>query len=190
MVKPYQMIEVLFQQRMADWWESVISFIPELAALAQTPQPLQYHGEGNVAAHTQMAVEACPPGSDPDLVWAALLHDVGKAAVTKFDGYRITAHGHDIVGAETAAKILQRLQMPVKRQARIVWAIRHHTFHLSWNLKAPGQASRRQKKMLADDRFPLLLELLRVDTEASLGNPGGMEAYALYKQLREIVVGG
>jgi putative nucleotidyltransferase with HDIG domain len=189
MVKPYQKIEVLLQQRMADWWESVISFIPELASLAQTPQPPQYHGEGDVAVHTQMVVEACPPGSDPDLVWAALLHDIGKAAVTKLDGDRITAHGHDIAGAETAAEILQRLQMPVDRQARIVWAIRHHTFHLSWNLKAPWQASRRQKKMLADERFPLLLELLRVDSEASLGNPRGMEAYALYKQLREIVAG-
>jgi putative nucleotidyltransferase with HDIG domain len=186
MVKPYQKIEVLLKQRMADWWESVIRFIPELAGLAQTPQPPQYHGEGDAAVHTQMAVEACPAGGDPDLVWAALLHDVGKAAVTKLDGDRITAHGHDIVGAETAAKILQRLQMPVERQTRILWAIRHHTFHLSWNLNAPGRASRRQKKMLADERFPLLLELLRVDSEVSLGNPRGMEAYALYKQLREM----
>jgi len=186
MMKPYQKIEVLLRQRMTDWWQSVISFIPELADLAQTLQPPQYHGEGDVAVHTQMAVEACPPGGDPDLVWAALLHDAGKAAVTKLDGDRITAYGHDIVGAETAAKILQRLQMPVERQARIVWAIRHHTFHLSWNLQDPGRASRRQKEMAADDRFPLLLELLRVDSKASLGNLRGMEAYVLYKQLREM----
>jgi len=187
MVKAYQKIEELLKQRMLGWWESILEFIPELADLAQTPQPPQYHAEGNVAAHTQMAVAACPPGADPDLLWAALLHDVGKPAATKIDGNKITAHGHDIVGAEMAEKILQRLQMPVDRLTRITWAVRHHTFHLSWNLDAAGQASRRQKRLVADDRFPLLLELLRVDSQASLGNPRSMKAYALYKQLSEIV---
>jgi putative nucleotidyltransferase with HDIG domain len=188
MVKPYQMIEEQLKRRIPGWWESMMRFIPELEELAQTPQPPQYHVEGDVAAHTRMAVEACPPDGVPDLLWAALLHDVGKAAVTKLDGDRITAHGHDIVSAEMAEKVLQRLQMPVAMQARIIWAIRHHTFHLSWNLNDPGQASRRQKKMVADDRFPLLLELLRVDSEASPGNPRGMKAYALYKRLREKVL--
>ena len=67
---------------------------------------------------------------------------------------------------------------------------RHHTFHLSWNLNAAGQATRRQKRFVADDRFSLLLELLRVDSQASLGNPRGMKAYELYKQLRKIVMSG
>jgi hypothetical protein len=44
--------------------------------------------------------------------------------------------------------------------------------------------------LVTDDRFPLLLELLRVDSEASLENPRGMKAYALYKQLRKIVMAG
>ncbi len=87
-------------------------------------------------------------------------------------------------------KPYQKIEEKLKQRTRIVWAIRHHTFHLSWNLNAPWQASRRQKKLVADDRFPLLLELLRVDSEASLGNPRKMKAYALYKQLREIVAGG
>jgi hypothetical protein len=44
--------------------------------------------------HTQLALEACPPEGDPDLFWAALLHDVGKAAVTKLDGDRIIPQNH------------------------------------------------------------------------------------------------
>ena len=186
-MKPYQKVEIKLKQRLPGWWDGIIKLIPELKDLEQTPQPPQYHAEGVVAVHTQMAVEACPVDGDPDLVWAALLHDVGKAAVTKLDGDRITARGHDIAGAELAQTILQRLQMPVERQTRIVWAVRHHTFHLSWNLNAPEQASRRQKRFVADDRFPLLLELLRVDSEASLGNPRGMRAYDLYRRLRATI---
>ncbi|MBT8364360.1 MAG: HD domain-containing protein [Deltaproteobacteria bacterium] len=186
-MKPYQKVEKILRPRLPDWWDGIIQLIPELEDLKQTPQPPQYHAEGDVAAHTQLAVEACPPDGDPDLLWAALLHDVGKAAVTKLDGDRITAHGHDIAGAELAQTILDRLQMPAKRLEKIVWAVRHHTFHLSWNLNAPGQATRRQKRLVADQRFPLLLELLRVDSLASLGNPRGMRAYDLYKRLRATI---
>ncbi len=186
-VNRYQKIEEELRHRNAGWWDRIVKTIPELAALSNTAQSNQYHGEGDVAVHTRLAVEACTNVCEPDLLWAALLHDVGKSAVTKLDGDRITAHGHDIVGAELAEKILQRLQMPSKRLGKIVWAVRHHTFHLSWNLNAAGQATRRQKRFVADQRFPLLLELLRVDSQASLGNPRGMKAYALYKQLRESI---
>jgi putative nucleotidyltransferase with HDIG domain len=186
-MKPYQEIEKILSGRCPDWWERIINLIPELGDLEQVPQPPQYHAEGDVAEHTRLAVEACSPADDPDLVWAALLHDVGKAFVTKLDGNRITAHGHDVVGAEMALSILDRLQMPAQRRDKIVWAVRHHTFHLSWNLNAPGQASKRQKRFVAGERFPYLLELLRVDSEASLGNPRGLEAYELYRCLRESI---
>jgi putative nucleotidyltransferase with HDIG domain len=187
MVKPYQKIEKILQQRLPGWWECIVEWIPELEDLAHTPQPPRYHAEGDVAVHTQMAVAACPADGDPDLFWAALLHDVGKAAVTKLDGDQITAYGHAIVGAGLAEKILQRLQMPAQRLEKIVWAVRHHTFHLSWNLATAGQASRRQKRFVADARFPLLLELLRVDSQASLGNPRGMKSYDLYQRLRQSI---
>jgi len=68
----------------------------------------------------------------------------------------------------SAEKILRRLQIPAQRLEKIVWAVRHHTFHLSWNLTTAGQATKRQKRFAADARFPLLLKLLRVDSQASL----------------------
>lgn len=161
----------------------MVEAVPELSHLAGTPQPERYHGEGDVAEHTKLAVEACGFDCDPDLLWAALLHDVGKPLVTKDDDDKITAHGHHTVGAEIAEKILRRLQMTPERSARIVWAVQHHTFHLSWNLTAAEHATARHKRFVADPRFPLLLELLRVDSVASVGNPRGMETYELYRRL-------
>jgi len=187
-MKPFESVEAELRERNPGWWERVVEAIPELAELHSTPQPFHYHAEGDVASHTRLAVEACPPGCDPDLLWACLLHDVGKPLTTKDDGVKITAHGHHTVGAEIAARILQKLEMNPQRRDRIVWAIRHHTFHLSWNLATPGQATRRHKRFIADPRFPFLLELLRVDSIASRGHPRGMAAYELYYKLRQMVV--
>ena len=188
-MRPFEAVEDELRRRKPGWWERVVEAIPELAELASTPQPFQYHAEGDVASHTKLAVEACPPDCTSDLLWASLLHDVGKPLTTKDDGERITAHGHHAMGAEIAERILGRLQMLPERRELIVWAISHHTFHLSWNLTAPEQASRRHKRFAADRRFPFLLELLRVDSIASRGHPRGMEAYELYCKLREMVVG-
>ena len=187
-MKPVESIEEELRRRDPGWWDRIVQAIPELDTLAGTPQPERYHAEGDVAAHTKLAIEACGPDCDPDLLWAALLHDVGKPLVTKDEDDKITAHGHHAVGAEIAERILERLQMEPERRERIVWAIHHHTFHLSWNLSAPEQASQRHKRLIADQRFPLLLELLRVDSVASLGHPRGMQAYELYSRLRQSVV--
>jgi putative nucleotidyltransferase with HDIG domain len=182
-VKPFEKIELVLKQRSPGWWDRVASFIPELRDLKGTPQPPQHHAEGDASVHTRLAVEAVPEGLDPDVLWATLLHDIGKPATTKGDEGRITAHGHAAVGADMARSILQRLEMGPDRRERIVWAIRHHMFHLSWNLSTPEAASRRQKRFVADPRFPLLLELLRMDSAGSPQNPRRMEAYELYRAL-------
>jgi putative nucleotidyltransferase with HDIG domain len=187
-MKPFESIEAELRERKDCWWDRVVQSIPELAELGGTPQPAQYHAEGDVANHTILAVEACPSDCGSDLLWASLLHDVGKPLTTKDDGERVTAHGHHAVAAEIAERILRRLQLNLERRTLIVWAIRHHTFHLFWNLTAPEQASRRHKRFAADPRFPFLLELLRVDSIASQGHPQQMAAYELYSKLRRMVV--
>ena len=186
-MKPFEEIENELIRQQPGWWEKIVKTIPELAALANTEQPPEYHAEGNVARHTKLAVKACPHGCDPDLLWAALLHDIGKPTVTKDENNKITARGHHTLGAKMAEKILNRLDMPRKRGERIVWAVQNHLFHLSWNLTASEQASRRHKRFIADPRFPLLLELLRVDSAASEGNHRGKEVYNLYRDLFEEV---
>jgi len=186
-VNRYQKIEKELRLVKPGWWERMVGSVPELAALSNTPQPRKYHAEGDVAVHTRLAVEACAADGDPDLLWAALLHDVGKPAATRETSGKITFHSHDAVGAEIAAKILKRLGLPADRRERIVWAVRHHSFHFSWNLKAPEEVSRHQRRFVADPRFPLLLALLRVDAAASSGSSRKMMAYKLYTRLREIV---
>ncbi len=177
-------LEAVLEAREPGWWDRIVEGVPELEALEGVPQPARYHGEGDVATHTRMAVEACPAGSDPDLLWAALLHDLGKPATTRVLDGEIRSRGHAREGATAAAAVLERLGVPRERRERIVWAVRHHTFHLSWGLASPDDASPRQRRFAADPRFPLLLGLLRADSLASLGNPRGLGAHELYTALR------
>lgn len=188
-MKPIEAIEGLMRRRDEGWWSNLCAMIPELNALSGTQQPAEYHAEGDVAVHTRLAITACPSGCDPDLLWVALLHDIGKPATTeqRADG-RITAHGHARLGAEMAEVILARLGMPAERRARIKWVVRHHTFHHSWQLQKPEDLSRKQRRYLEDPKFPLLLEFLRIDSLASHDNPGGLDAYHFYTSLRQRVL--
>jgi poly(A) polymerase len=118
------------------------------------------------------------------------MHDIGKPVVTKVTGSRITSHGHHRVGAEIAAAVLKRLDMPDDRRQRITWAVRHHMFHFFWNLTDPKQASPRHKAFVAGENFPLLLQLLNIDAKASLGGPTKDAAVEFYRKLRASVLTG
>jgi putative nucleotidyltransferase with HDIG domain len=181
-------IENDLRHRAHGWWERLCAIIPELVPMTGTAQPPEYHAEGDVAIHTRLAINACPPECDPDLLWVALLHDIGKPATTKQDDTgRITAYGHAKLGAAMAGNLLARLGMPAERRERILWAIRHHTFHHSWQLKKPEQLSKKQRQYLLDPNFPLLLEFLRIDSLASQGNPDELATYHFYKDLWEAI---
>ena len=180
-------IEQELRDRRQGWWDRLQTAIPELTPLASTQQPPKYHAEGNVAVHTQLAIAACPASCDPDLLWAALLHDIGKPATTKINVKSIKAHGHDKAGALIAEKILTRLGMPNQRKERIVWAVRHHQLHHSWQLKNINNASNKHKKLVAMVDFPFLLELIKVDALASQGHPDGLSTYEFYKRFRQSI---
>ena len=82
------------------------SLLPELAALRGVPQgkPLP----GDALDHSLRTAGRAAGRHDPHLRLAGLLHDLGKAT-TLADGHFI---GHEVVGAELAAAILERLRLP------------------------------------------------------------------------------
>lgn len=47
-----------------------------------------------------------PESSGRTFMWAALLHDIGKATTTKMRKGRLTAYNHDIIGAKMAKDFL------------------------------------------------------------------------------------
>jgi tRNA nucleotidyltransferase (CCA-adding enzyme) len=108
---------------------------PQLAALHGVRQDAEWHPEGDVWVHAGLAAdqaarladEAGLTGTDRlVIVFAALLHDLGKVTHTQHEGGRITSHGHAEAGVEPARAFLASVGCPEGTIARILPLIAEH----------------------------------------------------------------
>ncbi|MBX4259266.1 HDIG domain-containing protein [Clostridium estertheticum] len=82
-----------------------------LRNLVDTPQSPVHHPEGNVWKHTMLVIDNAAKKKEISenpiaFMWAALLHDLGKAPTTKVKKEKITSYGHDKVGANLSREFL------------------------------------------------------------------------------------
>ena len=118
--------------------------------LRQTEQNPRYHAEGNVLNHTllvlsefyEMAGLGIFDEADREvLYWAALLHDIGKPSVTRWDGFTWRAAGHESAGIPIARNILMQHQISPHQRQRILDLVKWHHLPLRLGLKkAPFSA--------------------------------------------------
>ncbi len=143
--------------------------LPEVEALIGVEQPPAFHPEGDVFTHTKLMLDHLgPPPRDPVLVFAVLLHDIGKPATKSWgpgsDGEdRIRFDGHDRVGAEIAEQILRRLRCSNALIDAVTTCVRNHMrfMHVQEMRKA------KLRRWLKEPTFPIELELHRVDCLSS-----------------------
>jgi putative nucleotidyltransferase with HDIG domain len=95
--------------------------LPDIAAQRGVPQN-KIEGE-DLFDHTLRTVDAAPAG-EPVVRLAALLHDIGKPATIDDGPFR----GHDLVGADLARALLERLHLPKAATERVVHLVRNHMF--------------------------------------------------------------
>ena len=144
---------------------------PELAAQRGVPQN-KVDGE-DLWDHTMRSVDAAP-AERPIVRLAALLHDIGKPA-TLADGH---FHHHDVVGAQQAVELLQRLHAPRATIEAVEVLVRHHMF--SVDPDATGAAIRRFIKRVGVDHVDALLQLRRADDIGS-GRPGDSPSLVAFR---------
>jgi hypothetical protein len=102
-------------------YDDLLDMLRALDGIAQDPR---YHPEGDALYHSlQVFSHARRETQDPELLAAALLHDVGKA---------LRAPEHDTDGADLLEGLVSN---------RVVWLVRHHLDLL----RAPGQTRRRYR---------------------------------------------
>jgi poly(A) polymerase len=148
--------------------------LPEIAAMQGVPQPPGFHPEGDVFVHTCLALDrvqlpeerADDPGAERDLLFAVLLHDVAKPPTLTVDpDGRIRFNGHDRLGVDMAAEILQRLRFPRRAIERVGALIQAHIQIAS----APRMRPNRLRRFLGQDDIDLHLALHAADCGASHG---------------------
>jgi tRNA nucleotidyltransferase/poly(A) polymerase len=128
----------------------LVELLPELAPAIGFEQDSRWH-DLTVDEHTFAVVQATADAGRPLRVrLAALLHDLGKPVVAwrgrdgrlHFYG-RDGGPGHEEVGAEIAAALLERLRYPNGLRTRVVEIVRHHMLDVG-----RGDA-KRARKLLA-----------------------------------------
>ncbi len=102
-----------------------------LLDLKQAMQSKQYHPEGNVWNHTMLVVDEAARvrvhSKDPSvLMWAALLHDIGKPSTTQERKGKITSYNHEKVGAELTISFLSSFTDDMEWMSKVANLVRWH----------------------------------------------------------------
>ncbi|MGF1656825.1 MAG: CCA tRNA nucleotidyltransferase [Verrucomicrobiales bacterium] len=146
---------------------SLLSLIlPEVAALKGCEQPPEFHPEGDVFVHTRLMLSLLAEDVPLEVVWAVLLHDIGKVPTRVVDETgRARFNAHEKVGARMAEKVLGRLRFSTHQTQRIVEAVEQHmAFKDVQQMRAA-----KLRRFMARPGFDDELELHRVDCTSSHG---------------------
>jgi len=142
------------------------AYLPELAGMKETEHSKEHHPEGDVWNHS-LETFRYRRTTDLVLTLGLLLHDSGKPAAVPRDGKRFD--GHAEIGAKLAGRLLRRLEFAPRVAEDVTWLVAKHMF--------PGALhvlpTFRTERLMADERFPVLLELYRCDLESTYRGPDG-----------------
>ena len=146
--------------------------LPEVSSMKGVRQPENFHPEGDVFVHTLLCLSKLAPVPEHGmerpswtLAMGILLHDIGKT-ITFEELDRIRFNLHEKVGADMTAKICDRLKTSNAEKDRIVWLVLKHLYFKD----AQKMRLSKLKRLLAEEGYPELAELCRIDALASSGD--------------------
>jgi tRNA nucleotidyltransferase (CCA-adding enzyme) len=121
-----------------------IALYPELEAMRDCPQEIEWHPEGDVFTHTGHVCDAAAAIAERDglgaeermvLLFAALTHDLGKPATTEFIDGRLRSRGHAEAGVPLAEALLGRIGAWESITVRVLPLVREHLAHIALPLE-------------------------------------------------------
>ncbi|WP_352400707.1 HDIG domain-containing metalloprotein [Anaerotignum sp.] len=162
-----------------------------LKKLQVTPQSPIHHPEGCVWNHVCLVVDQAAQVRNlshnaPVFMWAALLHDIGKAETTRNRKGRIVSYDHDTVGMDLCIKFLSRLLADLDFIEKVGNLVKYHMHPLYVNKNLPfGDV----KGMLAETDMHEIALLGYCDRMGRLGSKSEDEKANIEEFLKKCGVG-
>lgn len=146
-------------------WLSHFHILEDIKWCEQDPT---WHPEGHVFTHTQYVCdeaaliamrEGFTKEETSNLLFAALLHDVGKPSTTFTKNGRVVSPGHDVAGEALAASWMESLNFPHQSAQEIKTLVRTHMVHCG------GVSARKARRLIhrVKPNFKLLWALIEAD---------------------------
>lgn len=156
--------------------------VPELVMLKGLPQDPKWHEEGDVGTHTVLAVDAAArlrkwfKGRDKIiLMWAALLHDLGKVKTTVEKEGKIVSPGHSSVGAVMAREFLEKLTSEKEILDKVEALVKYHMLPIEMYLSGASDGAIRRLAKKVD--IPLLVAVSVADVKGRLGGKASLKPH-------------
>lgn len=160
-------------------------FLPELVSAFTVDQVSpQRHHIYDVGTHLLMSLKACE-SNDPILKFAVLIHDIGKIKTyKKLNNGVVTFYNHEVVGANMASQICDRLRFSKKDKEKVVRLIRWHQFTV--NEHQTDSALRRFIVNVGLENIDDMLELRRADRVGSGARETSWRTEDFKKRLQQV----
>jgi poly(A) polymerase len=121
---------------------------------------------GTVDIHVKQVMSFV--GKDPDLVWAALFHDLGKPPTHTEENGHHHFYSHETVGTEMAKIIMERFKFSNEATERILFLVENHM----WVHNVKGMRNATIRRMIGQEHFADLRTLGIADC---LGSDGKLD---------------
>lgn len=152
---------------------ALAKLLPEIDALFGVPQPERWHPEIDTGVHLLMTLHvAAQRGAAPAVVFAVLVHDLGKALTPQDE---LPQHkGHETAGLPLIRQLAERLRVPTEFRDLALLVSRFHTHvHRAMELRAATvlELLESADAFRRPDRFAAFLEACECDARGR----GGLE---------------
>lgn len=146
--------------------------LPEVSNLFGVPQTEKYHPEVDTFKHVILCLEQAEKlfGNDGEILWAVLLHDLGKG-VTPADVLPSHLH-HEMNGIPLVKDVCERFKVPTHFYELAVMVCQHHLdSHTVLNFKASTLVKRFRQydAYRKPDRFEKFLKCCEADARGRTG---------------------
>ena len=148
------------------------AYFPYVAKLSGVPQPEQHHPEIDTYVHTMMVVDQAAKSGDTLIVYAALVHDLGKGVtpVEEWPHHR----GHEEAGVVLVEAMSNALRVPaIYKKAGVLSSRYHLDIHRAMDLNHKTLVDKLEA--LGAYRDPYLLQAVLTAGEADAKGRLGFE---------------